>query len=177
MRNGPGRHNSSGERVEKCRGFLPNSFDRVLLDAPCSALGLRPRLFSGEVWIQLLIHLLFSSLDLILVSYIHTKSCSITDIVLFLWVCYSFVPLANWMKQTLLFNDRGTVINILVLFLNIFCFYFLSAFTFRILWRRYEAMPSIRGGCLTRLYSLFARVESLCTQRKHSITWLHDTVS
>ncbi|XP_057792904.1 rRNA (cytosine-C(5))-methyltransferase NOP2C isoform X2 [Salvia miltiorrhiza] len=48
MRNGPGRNNSLGGRVEKSKGFLPNSFDRVLLDAPCSALGLRPRLFSGE---------------------------------------------------------------------------------------------------------------------------------
>lgn len=50
MKNGPGRSNTLGERVEKCKGFLPNSFDRVLLDAPCSALGLRPRLFAGEVW-------------------------------------------------------------------------------------------------------------------------------
>ena len=50
MRNGPGRNNTSGGRVEKCKGFFPNTFDRVLLDAPCSALGLRPRLFSGEVW-------------------------------------------------------------------------------------------------------------------------------
>lgn len=49
LRNGPGRNNSLGGRVEKSKGFLPNSFDRVLLDAPCSALGLRPRLFSGEV--------------------------------------------------------------------------------------------------------------------------------
>lgn len=49
MRNGPGRNHSSGGRVEKSKGFLPNSFDRVLLDAPCSALGLRPRLFAGEV--------------------------------------------------------------------------------------------------------------------------------
>ncbi|KAL6506785.1 hypothetical protein OROHE_022222 [Orobanche hederae] len=48
MRNGPGRNNSFGGRVEKSRGFQPNSFDRVLLDAPCSALGLRPRLFAGE---------------------------------------------------------------------------------------------------------------------------------
>ncbi|GER54039.1 ribosomal RNA small subunit methyltransferase B [Striga asiatica] len=48
MRNGPGRNNSLGGRVEKCKGFSPNSFDRVLLDAPCSALGLRPRLFAGE---------------------------------------------------------------------------------------------------------------------------------
>ena len=31
------------------RGFVPRSFDRVLLDAPCSALGLRPRLFAGLV--------------------------------------------------------------------------------------------------------------------------------
>jgi len=29
------------------RGFVPRSFDHVLLDAPCSALGLRPRLFAG----------------------------------------------------------------------------------------------------------------------------------
>lgn len=29
-------------------GFAPQSFDRVLLDAPCSALGLRPRLFAGQ---------------------------------------------------------------------------------------------------------------------------------
>ncbi|KAF0900260.1 hypothetical protein E2562_029813 [Oryza meyeriana var. granulata] len=48
MRNGPGRNNCSGGRVENSKGFLPNSFDRVLLDAPCSALGLRPRLFAGE---------------------------------------------------------------------------------------------------------------------------------
>ncbi|TVU06738.1 hypothetical protein EJB05_49966 [Eragrostis curvula] len=48
MKNGPGRNNYSGGRVEKSKGFLPNSFDRVLLDAPCSALGLRPRLFAGE---------------------------------------------------------------------------------------------------------------------------------
>nr|GMD32017.1 putative methyltransferase NSUN6 isoform X3 [Ipomoea batatas]GMD38557.1 putative methyltransferase NSUN6 isoform X3 [Ipomoea batatas] len=49
MRNGPGRNHCSGGRVEKSKGFAPNSFDRVLLDAPCSALGLRPRLFAGEV--------------------------------------------------------------------------------------------------------------------------------
>ncbi|XP_066352073.1 rRNA (cytosine-C(5))-methyltransferase NOP2C-like [Miscanthus floridulus] len=48
MKNGPGRNNCSGGRVEKSKGFCPNSFDRVLLDAPCSALGLRPRLFAGE---------------------------------------------------------------------------------------------------------------------------------
>ncbi|PVH36791.1 hypothetical protein PAHAL_6G169100 [Panicum hallii] len=48
MKNGPGRNNCSGGRVEKSKGFFPNSFDRVLLDAPCSALGLRPRLFAGE---------------------------------------------------------------------------------------------------------------------------------
>ncbi|GJN03324.1 hypothetical protein PR202_ga20754 [Eleusine coracana subsp. coracana] len=47
-KNGPGRNNCSGGRVEKSNGFFPNSFDRVLLDAPCSALGLRPRLFAGE---------------------------------------------------------------------------------------------------------------------------------
>lgn len=48
MKNGVGRNQATGGRVDKCEGFLPNSFDRVLLDAPCSALGLRPRLFAGE---------------------------------------------------------------------------------------------------------------------------------
>ncbi|PKA47201.1 16S rRNA (cytosine967-C5)-methyltransferase [Apostasia shenzhenica] len=48
-KNGPGRNHSMGGRAESSRGFLPNSFDRVLLDAPCSALGLRPRLFAAEV--------------------------------------------------------------------------------------------------------------------------------
>ncbi|PPD68624.1 hypothetical protein GOBAR_DD34497 [Gossypium barbadense] len=52
MRNGPGRNQSLGGRVENSKGFLPNSFDRVLLDAPCSALGLRPRLFAGEETIE-----------------------------------------------------------------------------------------------------------------------------
>ncbi|XP_022135423.1 putative methyltransferase NSUN6 [Momordica charantia] len=47
-RNGPGRNKCVGGRVENSKGFAPNSFDRVLLDAPCSALGLRPRLFAGE---------------------------------------------------------------------------------------------------------------------------------
>ena len=35
------------------KGFPPHSFDRVLLDPPCSALGLRPRLFAGEVLIRI----------------------------------------------------------------------------------------------------------------------------
>lgn len=48
-RNGPGRNQCLGGKVEKSKGFAPSSFDRVLLDAPCSALGLRPRLFTGEV--------------------------------------------------------------------------------------------------------------------------------
>ncbi|KAF9620389.1 hypothetical protein IFM89_011762 [Coptis chinensis] len=48
LKNGPGRSHSVGGRVEKEKGFFPGSFDRVLLDAPCSALGLRPRLFAGE---------------------------------------------------------------------------------------------------------------------------------
>ncbi|KAG6774435.1 hypothetical protein POTOM_021788 [Populus tomentosa] len=47
MRNGPGRNQCVGGRVENSKGFYPDSFDRVLLDAPCSALGLRPRLFAG----------------------------------------------------------------------------------------------------------------------------------
>ncbi|KAI9114705.1 hypothetical protein K1719_014403 [Acacia pycnantha] len=51
-RNGRGRNQCLGGRVEKSKGFPPNSFDRVLLDAPCSALGLRPRLFAGEETIE-----------------------------------------------------------------------------------------------------------------------------
>ncbi|KAJ0971835.1 hypothetical protein J5N97_019794 [Dioscorea zingiberensis] len=47
-RNGPGRNHCMGGRVTTSKGYLPNSFDRVLLDAPCSALGLRPRLFAAE---------------------------------------------------------------------------------------------------------------------------------
>ncbi|GMH12451.1 hypothetical protein Nepgr_014292 [Nepenthes gracilis] len=47
-KNGPGKNQVGGGRVEKSKGFSPSSFDRVLLDAPCSALGLRPRLFAGE---------------------------------------------------------------------------------------------------------------------------------
>ncbi|KAI8526674.1 hypothetical protein RHMOL_Rhmol12G0014000 [Rhododendron molle] len=50
--NGRGRSHCLGGRVEKAEGFYPNSFDRVLLDAPCSALGLRPRLFAGEETIE-----------------------------------------------------------------------------------------------------------------------------
>eukprot|EP00271_Cylindrocystis_brebissonii_P019746 TRINITY_DN6197_c0_g1_i1.p1 TRINITY_DN6197_c0_g1~~TRINITY_DN6197_c0_g1_i1.p1 ORF type:complete len:467 (+),score=45.68 TRINITY_DN6197_c0_g1_i1:200-1402(+) len=34
------------------KGFQPRSFDRVLLDAPCSALGLRPRLFAAEITLE-----------------------------------------------------------------------------------------------------------------------------
>lgn len=49
LRNGRGRTQSQGGRAGKSKGFPPNSFDRVLLDAPCSALGLRPRLFAGLV--------------------------------------------------------------------------------------------------------------------------------
>lgn len=49
LKNGRGRTQCQGGRVGKSQGFPPNSFDRVLLDAPCSALGLRPRLFAGLV--------------------------------------------------------------------------------------------------------------------------------
>ncbi|XP_037496716.1 tRNA (cytosine(72)-C(5))-methyltransferase NSUN6 isoform X2 [Jatropha curcas] len=52
MRNGPGRNQCLGGRVENSKGFPPDSFDRVLLDAPCSALGLRPRLFAGEETVE-----------------------------------------------------------------------------------------------------------------------------
>ncbi|XP_020590413.1 putative methyltransferase NSUN6 isoform X2 [Phalaenopsis equestris] len=52
MKNGPGRNHSVGGRAENSKGFLPNSFDRVLLDAPCSALGLRPRLFAADETIE-----------------------------------------------------------------------------------------------------------------------------
>ncbi|KFK42971.1 hypothetical protein AALP_AA1G063100 [Arabis alpina] len=47
LKNGRGRTQCQGGRAGKSLGFPPNSFDRVLLDAPCSALGLRPRLFAG----------------------------------------------------------------------------------------------------------------------------------
>eukprot|EP00897_Mesotaenium_endlicherianum_P005071 jgi/Mesen1/4592/ME000232S03853 len=39
-------------RMDKSDGFEARSFDRVLLDAPCSALGLRPRLFAGQVTLE-----------------------------------------------------------------------------------------------------------------------------
>nr|XP_004305841.2 PREDICTED: putative methyltransferase NSUN6 [Fragaria vesca subsp. vesca] len=51
-RNGPGRNQCVGGKAEKSKGFAANSFDRVLLDAPCSALGLRPRLFAGEETVE-----------------------------------------------------------------------------------------------------------------------------
>lgn len=52
LKNGPGRNQGIGGRVEKSKGFRRNSFDRVLLDAPCSALGLRPRLFALEETVE-----------------------------------------------------------------------------------------------------------------------------
>ncbi|KAI4378366.1 hypothetical protein MLD38_015855 [Melastoma candidum] len=52
MKNGPGRNQEKGARVENSKGFAPQSFNRVLLDAPCSALGLRPRLFAGEETVE-----------------------------------------------------------------------------------------------------------------------------
>ncbi|XP_024521153.1 putative methyltransferase NSUN6 isoform X2 [Selaginella moellendorffii] len=48
LKNGRGRGQHLGGRVDMIKRFPPNSFDRVLLDAPCSALGLRPRLFAAE---------------------------------------------------------------------------------------------------------------------------------
>ncbi|XP_019095301.1 PREDICTED: uncharacterized protein LOC104755840 [Camelina sativa] len=47
LKNGRGITQCQGGSAGKSQGFAPNSFDRVLLDAPCSALGLRPRLFAG----------------------------------------------------------------------------------------------------------------------------------
>ncbi|KAM0946124.1 putative 16S rRNA (cytosine(967)-C(5))-methyltransferase [Dioscorea sansibarensis] len=55
-RNGRGRNHCMGGRVRTSKGHFPNSFDRVLLDAPCSALGLRPRLFAGEETLESLMH-------------------------------------------------------------------------------------------------------------------------
>ncbi|XP_057854316.2 rRNA (cytosine-C(5))-methyltransferase NOP2C isoform X1 [Cryptomeria japonica] len=54
MKNGPGRGQELGGRAQQSRGFEINSFDRILLDAPCSALGLRPRLFAGEETLETL---------------------------------------------------------------------------------------------------------------------------
>ncbi|XP_042394887.1 rRNA (cytosine-C(5))-methyltransferase NOP2C-like [Zingiber officinale] len=56
LKNGRGRNQCTGGRAVKSKGFMPNSFDRVLLDAPCSALGLRPRLFVGEETMESLIN-------------------------------------------------------------------------------------------------------------------------
>ncbi|GAQ77725.1 hypothetical protein KFL_000030055 [Klebsormidium nitens] len=42
----------SNQKSAKLDKLEPGSFDRVLLDAPCSALGLRPRLFVGGVTLQ-----------------------------------------------------------------------------------------------------------------------------
>ncbi|KAL2645336.1 hypothetical protein R1flu_012923 [Riccia fluitans] len=39
---------SESVATQRIKGLQRQSFDRVLLDAPCSALGLRPRLFAGE---------------------------------------------------------------------------------------------------------------------------------
>ncbi|KAI6673158.1 hypothetical protein NL676_001064 [Syzygium grande] len=50
MRNGPGTNQCKGTWLENSKGFIPDSFDQVLLDAPCSALSLRARLISGEPW-------------------------------------------------------------------------------------------------------------------------------
>eukprot|EP00850_Spirogloea_muscicola_P002253 SM000008S22342 [mRNA] locus=s8:1135794:1139339:- [translate_table: standard] len=44
---------AAAQRVQTHAGFAPRSFDRVLLDAPCSALGLRPRLFAGDGMVAL----------------------------------------------------------------------------------------------------------------------------
>ncbi|KAG6542737.1 hypothetical protein Mapa_015812 [Marchantia paleacea] len=40
--------------LQRIKSFQPQSFHRVLLDAPCSALGLRPRLFAGEETLETL---------------------------------------------------------------------------------------------------------------------------
>jgi 16S rRNA C967 or C1407 C5-methylase (RsmB/RsmF family) len=40
-------------RADNCEGFPPESFDFVLLDAPCSGLGLRPRLLISQTMPQL----------------------------------------------------------------------------------------------------------------------------
>lgn len=53
-----------------------------------------------------------------------------------------------------------------------FSLLFLTVIICRTLWNHYENMPYIRGGCLTRLLSLFALVELLCTQRKKSCDML-----
>eukprot|EP00850_Spirogloea_muscicola_P005372 SM000024S07834 [mRNA] locus=s24:880544:884052:+ [translate_table: standard] len=43
---------AAAQRVPTHAGFAPQSFNRVLLDAPCSALGLRPRLFAGDCTLE-----------------------------------------------------------------------------------------------------------------------------
>ncbi|CAG9463196.1 unnamed protein product [Pedinophyceae sp. YPF-701] len=43
-KNGRGEEEDAAERDEYADGFPPEHFDRILVDAPCSAIGLRPRL-------------------------------------------------------------------------------------------------------------------------------------
>lgn len=48
LKNGPQKLGDDA-KSNQVKGFSPHTFDKVLLDPPCSALGLRPRLFAGEV--------------------------------------------------------------------------------------------------------------------------------
>jgi 16S rRNA C967 or C1407 C5-methylase (RsmB/RsmF family) len=52
----PGAGKKGSLALPKVRGFHPESFDRVLLDPPCSALGLRPRLLHTTTLAELEAH-------------------------------------------------------------------------------------------------------------------------
>lgn len=52
-------------KMTRCPGFVPETFDKILLDPPCSALGLRPRLVHVDTTPKLLDHFAQMQRDLV----------------------------------------------------------------------------------------------------------------